>query len=526
MPRLRDLRIFAVYPVVAAAALAPLVRHPFTRVAAGDGSGDSFLFLWNLWWVKVAAVDRFTSPFHTDLLYWPRTTSLVLHSMSSASGLLSIPLQVAVPGTPGLVLALNLLTLLTFVLTGLGAHLLAEAGGARRPAAVLAGLVAMLLPYRLWHLNHLDLLSMQWGVFCLLWLKRALAPRAWRARVALAVFAAMTVYSDYEIAVYTVLASVFLVFWWWVTAPTREHARLLSRGLAASVALAALPILPWAAAALRLWGQVRQPAGGDLYSAGLFSFVAPGREAFLGIAFMATVAVMLVRVRHEAFRMWAALGLGFLVLSLGPTLHVGAGSWLHGLMPYAWLQKLAPPLAMSRAPVRMAGMGGVFLAIAIGVAFQTRAEAAIVAGAHRAAGSNRWWRSEWIVLTLLVILLGERWPWTPVSSIEAAVPAFYRSLATESGEFAIRPLPEDYYHRVVYMFWQTVHGRPMTSGYIGRPTDAVRASIAEWQNLAPADLADRLRSAGVRYVIIHREANDQLLTSEPIVQDVRSGGIK
>ena len=504
--------MFAVYPLVAAAALAPLVGHATTHVAVGDGSGDSFLFLWNIWWVKVAVFERLASPFHTDLIYWPQGTQLALHSMSLANGFLSAPIQLAFPGTAGLVFALNLMVVLTFVLTGIAAHRLAEASGARPLAAVLSGLLAMLAPYRFFHLSHLDVLSMQWGLLCLLWLPRALesGAAAWRARIVLAVLAALTTYSDYEVAVYTAMASVFLVIWRWSSAPSAASALRIVRGIAISLGMTLVLHIPLLLALLGINDRVR-PAGGRLYVATLGTLVrhgasGPPNEAFLGTAFVIVLVVMAVFVRRPAFWMWLLLGGGFLVLSLGDALEVGHTTLLEDQMPWVWLKAVAPFMNLSRTPVRMAGFGSVLLAVAMGTAFQ-----------KTTAGSRK---RDWVVAGLMVLLVAERWPWSPIATIEATVPQAYQSLAAEPGDFVIRPLPDRYRHQLVYMFWQTVHRKRITGGYVSRPTDAVRASIEEWQSLSGDQLRARLNAAGVRYVIVHTDDASKLLTTEPRVSMV------
>src|SRR3990170_8582859 len=100
----------------------PLPPHAADSVVTQAGwELDGWQFLWNLWWVKHALVDLHTHPFHTDFLYYPQGSDLYLHSLASTQGVLSIPLQVI---TGNLLLSWNLLSLLFFVLSGLGMYAL------------------------------------------------------------------------------------------------------------------------------------------------------------------------------------------------------------------------------------------------------------------------------------------------------------------------------------------------------------------------------------------------------------------
>src|SRR5690606_2555208 len=137
---------------------------------------------WNLWWVKLALVDRVQSPYTTDLLYSPTGVNLYFHTLNPFNGLVTLPVQLVA----GLIPAYNTVVLVSWTLAGYGMFLLAlwllrgvsaRQGGvtARLPAAFVAGAIYTFAPFHMAHLlGHMQVMSLQWLPFYLLDLLRAL----------------------------------------------------------------------------------------------------------------------------------------------------------------------------------------------------------------------------------------------------------------------------------------------------------------------------------------------------------------
>jgi hypothetical protein len=534
------------YAVIALLALSPVSGKMTTHVPVGDGAGDAFLNLWNVWWVKTAIVDLHTNPYFTKHLFWPVGTPLVYHMLSPTNAVLSIPLQSAWPGTAGLVFSLNFMLLLSFVLTGWAVFLLARSERAGTWGAWTAGLVAMLLPYRIWHANHLELLSMHWGIFYLFFFLNALERKTigWAALAGL--FAALTTYSSYEAFVYIVIATAFIVLWRVISHWGRAQAVSIAKTLGKTVPVALVLHVPLALAlfSYRDW-PFEPPEGGqaEFFSANLLGFLLPGSqsllhrgwadsilpgghglagdEVFLGLGLTALVVLALLRGRKSApgVKMWAALGAVFLLLSLGPSLHAGNATVLRNMLPYAWLRKVFPFLQMSRCPVRMVGMAGVCLSLAAGIGLGPLVSDLRNRGILRTPVAGRLAH-----LFVALLLLLEFWPLRPIPTVEAAVPAVHQSLAKDPGRYALMPSPIGPFHLRVYMFWQTVHGKPLTVGYLSR--ESSRSSSFLETVMAEKDPIKRARllaEANVRYMLFHPTDNNELLTSGPEVAGVEAG---
>ena len=91
----------------------------FTTAIPGD-SFDGWQNYWNLWWVKLALVERNQSPYTTDLLYYPTGVGLYFHTLNPFNGLVTLPVQLVA----GLIAAYNMVVLISWVLAGYGTYLL------------------------------------------------------------------------------------------------------------------------------------------------------------------------------------------------------------------------------------------------------------------------------------------------------------------------------------------------------------------------------------------------------------------
>ena len=59
--------------------------------------GDGYQNVWNIWWMRLAIAQRSTTPWFTDMLFWPNGVSLVAHTLNPFNGLLAIPLSAVLP---------------------------------------------------------------------------------------------------------------------------------------------------------------------------------------------------------------------------------------------------------------------------------------------------------------------------------------------------------------------------------------------------------------------------------------------
>lgn len=304
--------------------------------------------------------------------------------------------------------------------------------------------------------------------------------------------------------------------------------------------VAALLLAPLAMKAVALWrqgGYVTQtyfwrsaPAGIDVGTlllgnpggafwggvpAGLFEHLridGVERVAWLGPGVMALSAAAILRERtRNSVRLWMAIGIAFLVWALGPRLQA-FGHDLHVFLPGV-LVRYVPLASNARMPGRAVVV--VYLAAAMLAAL----------GAQGLLARGR--RS--LVWGLLAVVILDFLPrQTPFYRPDR--PAIYDTIARASGPGSVCELPmglrdgfgETGRLDMRVLFYQTLHGRPMTGGFVARLDPRVLAAyqvdpvlgvllrlsagatLASQQTL-PASLAgESLRLQGIRFVVLNR----------------------
>jgi hypothetical protein len=147
-------------PVFLAVALAlvmtwPLVLHLGTRTARVEAWGDPLYLTWQVAWLGHALLHDPLHILHSNL-YWPIKSNLTFTDVLfgyAPAGL------VDAHGPQSALVVYNLLVILTFALSFLGAFLLAREIGAGEWGAAAAGAAFAYAPWKLDQLGHLQILS-------------------------------------------------------------------------------------------------------------------------------------------------------------------------------------------------------------------------------------------------------------------------------------------------------------------------------------------------------------------------------
>jgi hypothetical protein len=158
--------------------------------------------------------------------------------------------------------------------------------------------------------------------------------------------------------------------------------------------------------------------------------------------------------------LFALLLVFFLVLAFGPTPQIAGKAILgdRSVLPYAWLETLIPPLAISGVPVRMMVMVMLSAAILAGFGFSL-----LLSGS---AGRQR------VAVAMASLLAIEYWP-TPLPNLSVPVPKYVdivRDLPGRDGVIDTVAAPS------VAMFYQTLHQKPLAFGYLAREPEERRFS--------------------------------------------------
>lgn len=538
----------AAYAVLVVLTTWPLAVAPGMYVSAGV-STDGLQNIWNVWWVKTAITGGQLNVFHTDMLFYPVGVDLFFHTLNLPAMVLALAptlLWGPIAGFNSTVFIALLLSCyagfrLTYYLTG--SKSAAAIGGAVMGITPLAVTVGQDQP---------NLASLQWVVLSIEFYLRWWDTRARRYAILAGVFFALAILTVAYLEVYLSIFFALHLLWMFVT---KSDAGLLPRfksmlreviplGLWAGlpVVLLAGPFMVGALLTLvegrtTLWSPL-DDIRVVLNSADLLSLVAPPQWHFLGLAqsplfswvaseisqraYLRLAVILLVLVglvvasRHTRGEMWfwVLVSLVPATLALGSNLQINDQSEWNGLsfpMPFTFLRNV-PGIGLVRAPDRFVTLSyvglGVLIAFSVQVLLSTirlKWRPILLAGVSSAL--------------LLDTLVSPEIAGTKI----VPMPVGIYALTKQGAPGAVLEVPLIVHNRVdgAKMYYQTVHGRPITSGYVSRPVaDPYSEACSPFRifnmgnvptvdiispALTPDMMPDLLARNGVSFVTLYRQ---------------------
>ncbi|NNE09384.1 MAG: hypothetical protein HKN20_12555 [Gemmatimonadetes bacterium] len=511
---------------------------------------DTFQNLWNFWWVKKAITELGRAPFYTMDLLHPWGADLSFHTLSLANTIWAVPFGHLSPVT-----LLGLTLFLAFPLAAWGMYLLAMELVNHRAAAFLAGFAYAFFPHHLDQIySHLNLTSHQFLPFYLLALIRLVRAPSIKQVVIASLFLAVQTYACWTYMMHALLLGALVVIVLGgrhrdaATPPARGHLfAMYVRHIGLFLILIA-PILMPALAARGESGAFQYKAIRPNHSASIETIVSPsvfhpvfgegvragnpdyahlprGATAYLGFAMLALALLGLTmrdkrgastgadRARDTTSgftpferRFFFAMGTGFLILALGPKLQFSIGEETGVPLPYAILQQI-PVLRFLRVPNRFLIPGILFLAPLVAAGFaalRRRGGFAPRAGA----------------LALAAVLVFEYCP-PPISTMPWGKPAWADRLLARKHTGAVLDVPLFLGSQAtIYMWYQTLHERPLVSGYVSIPPPTFgkireEGAFFEWitekgRDLRlgpPPEMDPRARFAelGIGDIVLHKD---------------------
>ena len=505
-----------VYGLAFALLTHPLLARFSTHYFADDG--DGLQNVWNLWWVNKALTELHQSPWYTPYLHYPRGTPLLGHTLNPFNGLVAIPLLRVL----SLVETHNAIVVGAFVTGGLTAFWLAYRVTGSVAGSLIGGFVYTFSNYHFAHAQgHLQLVSLEWiPLFLLCWRAFLGGPTPVIALAAAATLF-LVILCDYYYFFYCVIAALLLAAWY--TARARDPLALLRPPfrIPLAVFLVAALLTSGALAVALVVANLRDPLTGshpttDL-SLDLLAPLIPGghwrfrdwtrfywwelpgtiheSSVHLGLAVLGMLVFVWRRRRAIGAAEpgpWFLLMAVFGVLSLGPVLHVGGRSIGGAVLPYAWLERLVPPLELSGVPVRMM----VMVTLAAGVLCAAGVRALLAEGSRR----------RWVLLPWLALLWLEYLPF-PIPTTRIAVPAYVEALRRAPRREAVLDAPADAERN---LYHQIIHEKPLSFGYVARlPESVVRDGQVKEILLRRRRFDVLCDRYGLGYVVLERR-KDQL----------------
>jgi len=526
---------------------------------------DNWIFYWNNWWLE-QAIGEGHNWFYTPYLFYPHGANLIAHSNSFLNSLLAFLIK---PLTDP-VAAYNLVFLFGLWVGAVGMFLLVYEVTHCSSAALLAGFIFAFAPYHLTQLlAHAHLGSIHWWPFYALFLRRSLRGHRVMDTLCAGLCAALTLWSGLQLAVLLALWTASYVGWHLLreTASRTGRGRSCLRivgiaglvGIVASV-LSAPMLLPVVRNWPRLAGEAAVFDEGMIQQTDLLAYllpptyhplagpyVVPFYERFVAnkvstpylgytvLVLALTSSFLGLTLQPETPNpkpgFWL-LSTGFwIVLAAGPAPRINGVLYSQILLPYRFIGRLFPISAI-RSPDRFNLLVVFSLAMSAGL------------GAAYLARRRRW-----LLIPLALLVLAEylciplpMWELPPSTGGSRTAPSslFFEQMAQEQTLYGIVDYPMGYTASKMWLYYQTLHGKPVVEGHISRYTLENYSFIASQPLLRafyqaaerpvhlPADtfnsktipvsaLGPALRSletSGVRYILLHKPYLDAALEAQ------------
>jgi hypothetical protein len=549
--KLRDiLTAVVVFLFLAVVLTYPFVLHIGDHVRDG---GDPYEYAWVLGFGAYQLTHDPLHLFDGNILY-PFPLSLAYSDSTLPNVLLGTPILLL---TGNGILALNVLTLLTFALAGLGMYLLVLTRTGSRYAAYGAGLVYGFSPYLFDHVSQLPNISIEWAPFALWSFERFLTSgrTRWAAGFALATLLQVLV-SFYYAFILGIGIGIYLVV---RLAQERDVlrrrawvARLL--GATAVAALIAIPLVSPYFTVEQRFGLQRTLSEAEGFAAWPANFLsvtasqriqivsplvqllqardpsleiaAPERQLYPGTFAILLTVLALTRVRSSRWVGPALMLLIGVALSFGPTFHPrnDATISLPISMPYTVLFDYLPGFTALRVPARFEALTVMGLALLAGE------------GLSGGRGALKRWRAEYrwqrglvtisglSCLALLTIESADHLTSVP-ALVGSQVPPVYRWLAAQPHPSPTVEIPIDTngFHESPRAFYSTYHHQPLINGFRSFLPPRYDALVDLLAAFPARNAISAMARLGIRYVIVHRDELPPALAS---VQPTTSAGVR
>ena len=493
-------------------ALTLLLTYPLGINAASTVVGsdaDTDLFIWTLAWNTHAFTSQPLTIFDANI-YYPFRHTLAYSENLIGSAFFAAPVLWAT-GNP--ILALNVATLASVFLCGLGGFVLGRSLGLTPGAAFACGFVFAFAPARFFRISQMHLTAVQWMPFALASLHAYLDDGRRKDLWLAAGFFTLQALSSGHGAVYlTIAAAGLLLYRFAVVDELRPWQRLKDCGAVgfALLAPAALIVIPYRQVQVEMG--LRRVLGEQV----------PAPESFLASpTHLQTFLLSFFPDAHVMERASAILFPGFLTVALalaafapGPREQSAASDekrlW-HARLYYSMLAVVAlllttgvvwpflywlPGMNFIRVPSRFMILTMVALAVLAGIGTDKLCRFAPA-------------RFGVAIPAVVTVLLFAEFVAMPFGRVpyEVSQPAADRWLDGQPKPFVVAEVPvrsSDRY-QTAYMFHSMAHWQKTVHGYSGFRPPLHETLFRQLQRFPDDDSLAHLRQLGVTYVVVHAD---------------------
>lgn len=487
------------------------------EIVLGDDN-DAYINPWADWWTLRALTSN-EDFWYTRMMFYPQGADLTYHSFSHLNTALSLTLRPLL----GSLRAYNTMLLANLALSFVAMYVFGRIVLDSQAAALLAAAIFTFNSQNVYQLAHPVLLS-TWCLpasgAALLCAARADClkerPRAARWAVVAGLITAATAATSTLLLILMGLWFLFCFVWLRSQRDVNGLSPKLWLIVGAVSLVGSLPFLfPLLAQMIRGGSSFIMDPHEALSADPFFTFVPHwwiwhARSLYPGLV---TLALVVVALRQRKARPWLLLAGASLFFAIGPYLDF-AGHHTEVFLPWSW------PLALIlRNPYRLNILVALGIAMAAAVAWQGLL--AEVPSARKLAATGV------IIILFFAETLVAGIPYRPLP-----VSTFYtQKLEAVPDDVVLATLPSDRGAGKKYLYYQTLHGHPITGGVVSRPTPETFATLEAIPLLTATkpppniegELA-QLRSIDVGYLVLDKQLMDvspwrEALTAAPAFED-------
>ncbi len=526
------LPVAAAYLVVGALVLLPMFPRLFTH-AVGDRLNDVWPSIWHLWWVSENLGSILRLDTWTDMLFYPTGVHLHTHIPIFLGDFLALPLL----WIAGPIAGWNLAVYLAFCGNCMAMYALARHFVADRIASFVAGLLFGVNAFVLGmayngSADHVILFFIPLTILAVARLvERPGGARAVVASLALLLATLTNWYYGFYLCVFTALYVVIAILR--ASGPDRRRLLMASGLTGLLYAVAVLPVLiPLLSNTILARAPDVVALSQGHFTKDVTEFFTPGRPTlephqrylmspvYIGWVCLVLAGLALWRPPRDRTGLLAGLALVFFLLTLGARLSILGHVFPSVPMPSRWLPVLSTFRAQAPLMALLALLGAYGVRRLLSSLHGQPARLAVVVLVPAAL--------------LAEVLLLAPTPY-PIPTTDMRPPAVYRELAEDPTPYGIIEVPFDPYDHLFcgrYMFYQSIHGKPLAAATSYFPPfeegaanwDYIRDNpvLAQLLLRAPAEGGSRegsdpaalgrafkkLKEDGFRVILVHTRSMD------------------
>lgn len=512
--------VFLIYLVLAVILTWPLTLFAKDHVV---NAGDPLFYAWNLMH-NFRSIGNGLGGLLDANIYYPTTNTLAFSDTLAVQTIITYPI-IWLTNNP--ILAINLYTLFTFPIAGLGMYLLVKSFVKHEWVSVLSGAMFAFSYSRFGQMSHVPAQSSQWlpyYIYGLYWFLREGKMRS--LAIALVSFLLLLGSSVY-LGVFAVIVAIIMVSACYASLWSRLKIAVFPLIFTAALALLLMfPYIRLKAEHPEITRSLEESSARAAYQQDYFSvtqtsilsqFFRPNegeRTLYPTIAALALATIGLSRQLPPL--LFASIALTGLILSFGPERPFSLGSLDTGYitLPYAYLYKVFPLLQILRVPARFS------IVFMLGLS--------VLAG-YGAARFKKYWIPAFAGMT--IVFLFEIWQ-RPLALVKVPtyenVPLVYQWLKKQPDVRAIIELPigkiengvipidkqvslpyegisEDspLVSETYRVYFSGFHGKKTVNGYSGYVPQSYQDAVANMDSFPSSASINYLRTQGVSHIVLH-----------------------